>query len=115
VTGVQTCALPILLSLQLDALLLVSWALAHQLGEAADLGQRHPGPPQLDGDQQPVHLLLAIAAMSARPTGDVLGELQALALVEPQCMHGEPRTPRDLADAQSLFEISHKSDDSPLT
>src|SRR5215216_5764372 len=102
----------VLLSQQLEALRLVARAVAYQLGELADLRQWHVGPPQLDADLQPVHVLLAVAAMPAPRTGDVLGEHQALALVEPQRVHAQPRTPRDVADAQLLFEVGHESDHS---
>jgi hypothetical protein len=50
--------------------------------------------------------------MPTRPACDVLGEQQALALVEPQRVHAQPRTPRYVADAQLLFETSHEFDDS---
>src|SRR5215208_2354763 len=103
--GELTLDASLLLSQQLEALRLVARAVAHQLGELADLRQWHVGPPQLDADLQPVHVLLAVAAMPAPRTGDVLGEHQALALVEPQRVHAQPRTPRDVADAQLLFEV----------
>jgi hypothetical protein len=45
--------------------------------------------------------------MPTRPARDVLGEQQPLPLVEPQRVHAQARTPRDVADAQLLFETSH--------
>jgi hypothetical protein len=46
--------------------------------------------------------------MAASPARDMLGDEQALALVEPQRVHGQPRPSRDVADAQLLFDAGHE-------
>src|SRR5919198_209079 len=102
----------LLLAQQLEALLLVPRALAHELGQAADLRQRHARRPQLDADPQPVDVVRAVAAAAARAARDVLGDHQALALVEPQRVDPQPGLARDVADAQLLFDNGHELDDS---
>jgi len=53
--------------------------------------------------------------VAAGPARDLLGQHQALALVEPQRVHGQPGLARDVADRQFLLEAGHASDDSALT
>jgi hypothetical protein len=108
----------LLLSQQVQALLLVARPLAHEPGVAADLCQWHPGRPQLDAEHQPLHVHWRVTAMAARSARDVLGEHQARTLVEPQRVHAQSRSLRNVADAQPCsllcFETRHASHDSPL-
>jgi hypothetical protein len=48
-----------------------------------------------------------VAPMPTCAARDVLGEHQALTLVEPQRVRGQPRLPCDVADAELMFGDRH--------
>lgn len=73
---------------QVESLRFVPGSLLHQLGVSAYVADRHPGRTEPGDQLDPLQVSVGVAAVPAR--GPVDREYQAVPLVVPQRVHGEP-------------------------
>jgi hypothetical protein len=86
----------------LESLGLVARSPADEFGQSPDVRQRHPGRPEFDAVQQPVDVPGRVDPPAGRVPAHRAGE-QALAFIQPQCVHAESRLLGHVADAQAVF------------